>query len=122
MNKADRLPDYLQQMEEGARDALHFVAGMSKETFLADKRTQRAVMMSLMIIGEAAAQAASVAPELTTAYPRIPWQNMRGMRNRIAHGYFEVDLDLVWTTAVEALPGLIAEFPALREWRPPGAR
>jgi uncharacterized protein with HEPN domain len=51
-----RLGDYIDQMLMAANDARHFVDGMSKEDFLADKRTQQAVVMSLVIIGEAAAR------------------------------------------------------------------
>ena len=47
------------------------------------------------------------------AHPSIPWRNMRGMRNRIAHGYFELDLDVVWDTVDTALPQLLAQLREL---------
>ena len=50
----NRLPDYLEHIQQAAIDALSFVDGLAKEDFLADKRTQQAVIMSLIIIGEAA--------------------------------------------------------------------
>ena len=46
-------------------------------------------------------------PEFVELHPEIPWRNMRGMRNRIAHGYFDINLDMVWDTAQSALPDLI---------------
>jgi uncharacterized protein with HEPN domain len=47
------------------------------------------------------------------AHPELPWREMRGMRNRMAHGYFEVDLDVVWNTAQTALPALLSTLDAM---------
>jgi uncharacterized protein with HEPN domain len=66
---------------------------MDKEGFLGDRRTQRAVVMSLVIVGEAATKAMDHYPDFTAAHPQVPWRSMRGMRNRIAHGYFDINLD-----------------------------
>lgn len=63
-----------------------------------DKRTQQAVIMSLIIIGEAAKKVMDGYPEFTQTHSEIPWRSMRGMRNRIAHGYFDINLDVVWET------------------------
>jgi uncharacterized protein with HEPN domain len=101
-----RLGDYLDQMLTAANDARRFVDGMSKEDFLADKRTQQAVVMSLVIIGEAAARIMDKHSEFIADHPEIPWRGMRGMRNRVAHGYFDVNLDVVWDTTQTALPDL----------------
>lgn len=107
MSEADRLADHLRQMLEGSRDAISFAEGMNREGFLADLRTQRAVVMSLMIVGEAAARIVADDPAFAEAHPDIPWRSIRGMRNRIAHGYFDVDLGVVWQTVQAELPGLI---------------
>jgi uncharacterized protein with HEPN domain len=82
----NRLPDYLKHMREAAANARSFVEGMAREDFLADKRTQQAVIMSVIIIGEAATKIMDRHPEFADAYPTIPWRNIRGMRNRIAQG------------------------------------
>ena len=103
----DRLVEYLRQMTEGARDAIAFTDGMDREAFLADLRTQRAVVMSLMIVGEAAARIVADHPTFAERRPDVPWRSMRGMRNRIAHGYFEVDLGVVWETVRTELPSLL---------------
>jgi uncharacterized protein with HEPN domain len=87
---------------------------MSKEDFLADKRTQQAVIMSLVIIGEAAARIMDKHSEFIAGNPEIPWRGMRGMRNRVAHGYFDVNLDVVWDTAQTALPDLLLRLERLR--------
>jgi uncharacterized protein with HEPN domain len=90
---SERLVDYLEQMRRAAADARAFVEGHDKSSFLQDKRTQQAVVMSLIIIGEAAARIADRFPDFAASQPDLPWHAMRGMRNRIAHGYFELDLN-----------------------------
>ncbi|ESQ93886.1 HepT-like ribonuclease domain-containing protein [Asticcacaulis benevestitus] len=93
---AEKLQDYLRHMQEGVKQASDYISGMDKAGFVADKRTQQAVIMNLVIIGEAATRAMKEFPEFTEEHPDIPWRNMRGMRNRIAHGYFDIDLEQVW--------------------------
>ena len=94
-------------------DACSFVAGQSKDTFLTDKRTQSAVVMCLVIIGEAATKIMDQHPQFVERHVAVPWRSMRGMRNRIAHGYFEIDFDIVWETAQSALPELLASLNAI---------
>jgi uncharacterized protein with HEPN domain len=109
-----RLPDYLEQMAFAAGEALEFLAGMEKADFLRDRKTQQAVFMSLLIIGEAASRIMDNFPEFVLANRDVPWRNMRGMRNRMAHGYFQTDMDLVFDTAVLALPGLVSKIEAIQ--------
>lgn len=52
-------------------------------------------------------------PDFANAHSQIPWRNMRGMRNRIAHGYFDIDLDVVWDTVQTALPPLAVSLRGL---------
>ena len=107
-----RLPDYLDHMQQAATDACAFVEGLGKTDFLEDKRTQQAVIMSLIIIGEAATKVMDYA-DFTQAHAQVPWRSMRGMRNRIAHGYFEINLEVVWDTVQTALPVLKTQLDAL---------
>ncbi len=102
-----RLLDYIDHMQQAAQDACVFVEGLCKADFLEDKRTQQAVIMSLIILGEAA--------EFTQTHRQVPWRSMRGMRNRIAHGYFDINLDIVWQTVRTALPKLLKQLPAVRQ-------
>lgn len=102
-----RLHDYLQHMRNAAFEACSFIEGMSKEEFLEDKRTQQAAIMSLIIIGEAATKIMDQHNDFVGSQPSVPWRSMRGMRNRIAHGYFDIDLDVVWDTLNSALPALL---------------
>lgn len=110
----NRLADYLLHIEQAAAEACSFVAGSSKDAFLADKRTQRAVIMCLVIIGEAATKIVDNHAAFAQAHPQVPWRGMRGMRNRVAHGYFEINFDVVWETVRTALPELLEQLPGLR--------
>ena len=110
-----RLSDYLDHMQQAATDACGFADGLSKEDFLVDKRTQQAVIMSLIILGEAATKVMDSHAGFIEAHPTIPWRSMRGMRNRIAHGYFAINLEVVWDTVQTALPELLKQLPAVRQ-------
>lgn len=52
--------------------------------------------------------------EFAQANAQVPWRSMRGMRNRIAHRYFDINLDVVWSTVQTALPQLLEQLPAVR--------
>jgi len=106
----NRLPDYLAHMRQAAANARSFVEGMSQGDFLADRRTQQAVIMSLVIIGEVATKIMDRYPDFADQHPTIPWRNIRGMRNRIAHGYFDINLEVVWDTVQKALPELLLQL------------
>ena len=110
----NRLPDYLDHIQQAATDVCSFVEGLAKDDFLTDKRTQQAVILSLIIIGEAATKVMEGYAAFTQAHPEVPWRNMRGMRNRMAHGYFDIDLDMVWNTVQTALPELLGQLSPLQ--------
>ena len=107
----NRLPDDLDHIQQAATDAHSFVEGMARDDFLADKRTQQAVIMSLIVIGEAATKVMDGYAEFTQAHADVPW---RSMRNRMAHGYFDINLDVVWETVQQWLPELLKQRPAVR--------
>jgi uncharacterized protein with HEPN domain len=71
--------------------------------------------MSLVIIGEAATKLMDRYPEVTERHSEVPWRSMRGMRNRVAHGYFDINLDVAWETVQTALPELLKHLPAVRD-------
>ncbi|PPK72217.1 uncharacterized protein with HEPN domain [Methylobacter tundripaludum] len=107
----NRLPDYLEHMLEAAQQACEYTEGLDKNDFLADKRTQQAVILNLVIIGEAATKLLKDYEQFLDLHPDIPWRSMKGMRNRIAHGYFEINLEVVWDTVQTALPQLLERLP-----------
>jgi len=105
-----RLSDYFDHTQQAATDACSFVEGLTKADFVADKRTQQAVIMSLIIIGGAATKVMDSYADFTIQHPEGPWRSMRNMRYRMAHGYFESNLDVVWETVQEWLPALLRQM------------
>jgi len=110
----NRLIDYLGRMLEAARLAYSYVEGLDKNDFIADTRTQQAIILNIIVIGEAATKLAKDYPEFIGRHPDVPWRSMKGMRNRIAHGYFDINLDIVWDTVQTALPPLMERLTAIR--------
>ncbi|WP_373746840.1 DUF86 domain-containing protein [Neisseria dentiae] len=110
----DRKQDYLSHIRKAAQNAIDFNQDLLLSDFLADERTQQATVMSLLIIGEAATKLINDYPEFTEANAHIPWRSMRGMRNRIAHGYFDIDWAVVWETVRTALPDLLDKLADVR--------
>ena len=109
----NRLPDYLDHMRQAVADAQSFTEGMTQADFIQDKRTQQAVVMSLIVLGEAATKVMDQHPAFAAQHSQVPWRSMRGMRNRIAHGYFDINLEVVWDTVATALPALKSQLDAL---------
>ncbi len=97
-------------MLDSAHEAQSFLSGCSRNDLDADRMLVLAVLKSVEIIGEAASR---VTPEGRAALPNLPWQDMIGMRNRLVHGYFDVDLDVVWQTVTKELPGLVDVLEAV---------
>ena len=115
MTSANRLPDYIDHMQQAVAQAQAYVQGMDRAAFVADRRTQQAVLMNIVILGEAAAKVLSEFPQFAERQADIPWRGIRGLRNRVAHAYFEVNLELVWETVRTDLPALAAQLPAVRQ-------
>jgi uncharacterized protein with HEPN domain len=93
-----------------ARLALEFRGRLEKVAFLTDLKTQAAVLHELLVLGEAAKRLSAAFRE---EHPDVPWKAIAGMRDRLLHGYDDVDLDLVWKTVDEDLPALVKRLEAL---------
>lgn len=91
----------IQQMMVYIQD---FVTGMSRDMFITDIKTYFAVVRALEVIGEAAKQ---VPNEIRDCHPDVPWKRMAGMRDRLIHGYFGIDANIVWETATKLIPALL---------------
>jgi uncharacterized protein with HEPN domain len=94
-------------MLRAARRIQSFVEGVDREAFQDDELRQSAVVFQLLILGEAAKH---VSEDLQAAHDHIPWSKMARMRDRLIHGYFDVDLDIVWTTATRDVVTLVDQL------------
>lgn len=108
-----RLREYLWHMLQAISRIRNYVRDEDEASFLGDAKTQDAVLRSIEIIGEAARNVERANPVFALAHPEIPWAVIYGMRNRVPHGYFEVDLNIVWRTVQDDLPILEARVRSL---------
>jgi uncharacterized protein with HEPN domain len=108
----DRLATHLESIRRAASNAIDFTDGMSLDVFMEDAKTQAAAAMCLIVIGESASRILVDAPDFVATRPAWPWEQMRGMRNRIAHGYDTLNLPIIWSTVTEFVPGLLSAVVA----------
>lgn len=101
---------YLLDMLLSARDAQRVVEPLTREQFQKSRIHQLASLKALETIGEAASR---ISDTYHSAHPEIPWREIIGMRNRLIHAYFEVDVDQVWGTIQDDLPPLISHLQLL---------
>ena len=104
----------IHHMLEAARQAVGFAQGRSRSELVPNPMLALALVRCIEIIGEAATH---VGERTRRQFSQIPWDNIVGMRNRIVHTYFDINLDIVWATVTNDLPPLIAE---LEKIVPPG--
>jgi uncharacterized protein with HEPN domain len=97
----------VQDMLDSARQAAGYVRDLSFDQFWDDDKTHDAVALRLQVVGEAAQR---ITAETAARLPRVPIQDIRGMRHRISHDYGRVNFRVVWKTVQKDLPPLIAEL------------
>lgn len=102
----ERIQDILAAIERIAA----YTRGLDYEGFSKDVRTTEAVQYNFIVIGEAAGH---LSPDLTDLHPDIPWAEMRGLRNVVAHTYFAISVPVLWETVRSDLPPLIEPLRAL---------
>jgi uncharacterized protein with HEPN domain len=98
---------YLYDILDSARTALEYMRGKNWDDFKNDLLLQDAVVRRLEIIGEASGRVSS---ETQKKYYHLPWQAMKGTRNRIIHEYDSIELDIIWEIIQQDLPYLISEL------------
>ena len=94
---------YLKHIADAISDIKCFMRNVTKEEFLENREKQYAVLRALEIIGEATK---NVSKEMKAKHPEVNWSDIAGMRDRLIHQYFGVNLDLVWATVKKDLPEL----------------
>ena len=104
--------DYFKDIQDALEKINNFTAGLDFESFAKDDKTTFAVIRALEIIGEAARK---IPKSIRSRYPNVPWQDMAGMRDKLIHDYFGVDLRVVWKTLQIDLPPLKAIFDQITQ-------
>jgi uncharacterized protein with HEPN domain len=101
----ERLADIVEAAEKIAARV-----SKGREAFNADEDVQIVLVHLIQIIGEAAT---GVSDDLIAARPEVPWRQIIAMRNRVVHGYFEVDLNILWDVAIGDVPSLLDQVQAI---------
>lgn len=111
MSRRDELAlnDYLEHMRQAIGRIQRYLADIDRTGFLANEEKQDAVIRNLEVIGEAAGNIQRHFPEFAARYPGFPLKAAYGTRNTLTHGYFKVDLEIVWRTVERDLPLLRAQ-------------
>ncbi len=106
MTRRDRqsLLDYLEHILQAITRITSYLEGVSQSEFLVNEEKQDAVIRNLEVIGEASGNVLHHFPEFVQRYPELPLKAAYGMRNALSHGYFKIDLEIVWKTTRKDLP------------------
>jgi uncharacterized protein with HEPN domain len=109
-----RVPDYLEHIYSAIQRIQRYTHGMTELEFLENEQVQDAVLRNIEIIGEAARNIERSDPEFVALHSEVPWEEVYLMRNRICHGYFSVDLEIVWHTVQRYIPELEKQIQDLK--------
>lgn len=97
-------------MLDAAKEAIFFVQNQARSNLDTNRMLVLSLVKDIEILGEAASK---VTKESQDQFPQIPWSNIISMRNRLIHGYFDIDLDRVWDTVKDDLPPLVVALEAI---------
>lgn len=103
---------YLQHILDEIEYIDEVLESLTYEQFMNDKTLVRAITRSLEIIGEASK---NVSDTIKAEYPDVPWKGMAGLRDRIIHGYFDINYDIVWDVIKDKIPKLDPKIRKINE-------
>jgi uncharacterized protein with HEPN domain len=109
------LKDYLEHIQQASTRIQKYLSDVDRAAFLVNEEKQDAVIRNLEIIGEASGNILRYFPDFSESHPELPLKMAYGTRNALAHGYFKVDLHIVWKTVERDLPLLDARIKELLE-------
>lgn len=113
MTKSQRLADYLDHIAQAIERIESYLQDCDQLSFVASTMIQDAVIRNFEIIGEASKNIERIFPEFVKLHPDVPFLDAYEMRNALSHGYFKVDLDLLWNTIEKDLPYLKEQIQVL---------
>jgi uncharacterized protein with HEPN domain len=115
MSRKRRDKEYLADVVEAVQRIVSYTAELSYEEFLADRKTQDAVLRNLQVMGEAVKKLSALVKQ---AHPHLPWKQVAGMLDKVVHDYFGINYDIIWALAKQELPAMLPSLAAIL----PGAR
>jgi uncharacterized protein with HEPN domain len=116
-----RIADYLEHILQAIDRATAWLEDVPDAAALEQLPMQQdAVIRCIAVIGEAATKILKADPDFVAQHPDVPWAKMSTMRNRVIHDYFEIDMDIVWSTVKQDLPALRLQLQAIRQTLAPG--
>ncbi len=107
MNSEREYKDYLEDILDAISKITKFIVGMTSDQFAEDDKTSYAVIRALEIIGEATKH---IPDHVRKKYPKVSWREMAGIRDKLIHDYFGVNMEVVWKTVTEDLSRLESEI------------
>lgn len=115
MSRTDplRIEDYLTHILEAIARVQEYTSGMDRAVFMSDRKTCDAVIRNLEVVGEACNNIVKNHPHFAGEHGEVPWRFAYEMRNALSHGYFTVDVGIVWQTLQHDLPDLKDQIAAL---------
>lgn len=108
-----RIPDYLSHILEALKRIFEYIQDIDEVNFLKNTFAQDAIVRNLEVLGEASQNLIRYHPDFVAQYPEVPWEKMYWMRNRISHGYFTIDFEIIWQTLEQDLPILQAQVQTI---------
>lgn len=101
MKKGRQTTDYLNDILYAISKLDDFIQGLTYEQFMEDEKTQFAVIRAIEVIGEATK---NIPDSIKANHTSVPWRNISGMRDKLIHAYFGIDMDILWKTVTKEVP------------------